>query len=64
MESGFAWGATKVWRCSVCDARNVTAEGDTFSDQCRNCTEYNRLDWSERGDVSLREARAALDADR
>jgi hypothetical protein len=41
----------------VCESRNVTTETDVFSDQCRNCTIYNELDWTESGEVSLVEAK-------
>jgi len=40
-------GDTKVWYCSACESRNVTNAGDVFSNQCRACTEYNDLDWSD-----------------
>lgn len=59
MVPGFDMAATKVWRCSQCGSRNVTAASDTFSDQCRYCTEYNEVDWSETADLSLSEARRA-----
>lgn len=61
MGSEFVWGATKVWHCAYCDARNVTAEADIFSDQCENCTRYNELDWDEKGEFTVSEARAAVD---
>lgn len=56
--TGFRFGATKVWECAHCGQRNVTTETDTFSDQCRNCTIYNPVDWSERANLSFEEARA------
>jgi hypothetical protein len=49
---------TKVWHCRQCGTRNVTRERDLFSDQCRYCTTYNDLDWSEGGEVSISEAAA------
>ncbi|WP_336002790.1 hypothetical protein [Halorientalis halophila] len=61
MSSEFVWGATKVWHCQICESRNVTTETDVFSDQCRNCTVYNELDWTEDGEVSVVEARAAVE---
>jgi len=61
MVPGFDMAATKAWHCSQCGARNVTAASDVFSDQCRHCTEYNKLDWSDTADLSLSEAKAAAD---
>ena len=61
MELGFDMAATKVWHCVQCGSRNVTAVSDVFSDQCRNCTEYNEIDWSDTADLRLSEARAAAD---
>jgi hypothetical protein len=61
MGSEFIWGATKVWHCQVCESRNVTTETDVFSDQCRNCTVYNELDWTENGEVSVVEATRIAD---
>lgn len=57
MDTDFIWGPTKVWHCAICDSRNVTTETDVFSDQCRECTVYNELDWSDTGDVSVAEVR-------
>jgi hypothetical protein len=59
-ETGVA--RTKVWYCEHCDSRNVTDETDLFSDQCRNCTIYNTVDWEDVGDVSLGEARAIAES--
>lgn len=61
MGPGFDMAVTKVWYCTQCGSRNVTAASDVFSDQCRNCTEYNEIDWSETADLSLSEARDARD---
>lgn len=61
MVPGFDMAATKVWFCDQCGSRNVTAASDVFSDQCRHCTEYNQVDWSETADLTLSEARAAAD---
>lgn len=52
-------GATKVWHCEECGARNVTRKRDVFSNQCRNCTCYNAVDWSDLANLSLSEATAA-----
>jgi hypothetical protein len=59
MTGSFFQDHTLTWHCDHCDARNVTTERDTFSDQCRNCTLYNEVDWSDRDPISVSEARAA-----
>jgi hypothetical protein len=61
MNSDFVGSVTKVWYCRYCEARNVTAAADVFSDQCENCTRYNEVDWTEAGDVTLSEAKAVAD---
>lgn len=58
MDSGSGSGVTKVWHCEHCGGRNVTTETDLFSDQCRNCTIYNTVDWSDVEGVSVQEASA------
>lgn len=61
MTMGVESGPTKVWDCEACGARNVTRERDVFSDQCRRCTCYNQVDWTEIADVSLSEAATAAE---
>lgn len=61
MNGEYGQNATKVWECDHCGTSNVTSERDLFSDQCRDCTEYNDVDWTEQSELTVSQASAAAD---